>query len=44
MAILRPEKIIYGVEDMEAGVRYFEDWGLELVESGETGADFKTAE
>lgn len=44
MPIIRPEKIIYGVEDMEAGIRYFEDWGLELVESGDAGADFKTAE
>ncbi len=44
MPILRPKKIIYGAEDMEAGVRCFEDWGLELVESGDTGADFKTAE
>jgi catechol 2,3-dioxygenase-like lactoylglutathione lyase family enzyme len=44
MPILRPEKIIYGVEDLAAGVRYFEDWGLELLESGDAGAEFKMPE
>ena len=44
MPIQRPEKVIYGVEDMAAGIRYFEDWGLELLDSGDAGAEFKTGE
>src|SRR4029077_16610919 len=42
MTISRIESVAYGVEDVAAGIRYFEDWGLECVERGEGGADFAT--
>src|SRR5262249_49884694 len=38
----RIESVVYGVEDVADGIRYFEDWGLECVERGEHGADFAT--
>jgi catechol 2,3-dioxygenase-like lactoylglutathione lyase family enzyme len=41
MAIFRIESLTYGVEDLEAGIRYFEDWGLALVVRGTRGAEFK---
>jgi catechol 2,3-dioxygenase-like lactoylglutathione lyase family enzyme len=41
MAILRIESLAYGVEDVEAGIRYFEDWGISLVVRGTRGADFR---
>ena len=41
MAILRIESLAYGVEDVEAGIRYFEDWGVPLVVRGTRGADFR---
>ena len=41
MAIFRIESLTYGVEDLEAGIRYFEDWGLSLVVRGTRGADFR---
>ena len=34
MTITRVEKLIYGVENMDLGTRYYRDWGLEEVESG----------
>lgn len=40
MTILRVESLVYGVEDLEAGIRYFEDWGLALADRGAHGADF----
>ena len=42
MTISRIESVAYGVEDVPAGIRYFEDWGLECVERSEHGADFAT--
>jgi catechol 2,3-dioxygenase-like lactoylglutathione lyase family enzyme len=42
MTITRVEKLIYGVEDMAAGTRYYRDWGLEPLESGEDHAVFRT--
>ena len=30
MKINRVESLVYGVSDMEVGVRYFQDWGLQL--------------
>ncbi len=42
MPITRVESLIYGVADMAAGIRYYEDWGLEPVERSERGALFKT--
>jgi hypothetical protein len=42
MTITRVEKLIYGVEDMDLGTRYYRDWGLEEVESGPDHAVFRT--
>src|SRR5215831_2944140 len=42
MTISRIESVAYGVEDVAAGIRYFEEWGLECVERGEKGGDFAT--
>ncbi len=44
MTIQRVESLVYGVEDVAEGARYFEDWGLELVEKGQAGAVFRTPE
>src|SRR5918996_689579 len=41
MKICRIESMIYGVEDLDAGIRYFEDWGVPLVKRGAKGADFR---
>lgn len=43
MKIMRVEALIYGVEDVAAGIRYFEDWGLPSVEKGANGAEFRMA-
>lgn len=42
MTITRVEKLIYGVEDMEAGTRYYRDWGLEPLEGSSQRAVFRT--
>ena len=42
MGISRVESLIYGVTDIDSGIRYFENWGLENVEKGASGAIFKT--
>jgi hypothetical protein len=44
MTINRIESVLYGVDDIDAGIRYFTDWGLESVEIGASGASFRTAE
>jgi catechol 2,3-dioxygenase-like lactoylglutathione lyase family enzyme len=41
MKISRIESLVYGVEDLDAGIRYFEDWGVPLVKRGAGGADFR---
>jgi catechol 2,3-dioxygenase-like lactoylglutathione lyase family enzyme len=41
MAIFRIESLTYGVEDVAVGVRYFEDWGLPVIERGARGAEFR---
>jgi hypothetical protein len=41
MAILGIEQLIYGVEDLEKASRFQEDWGLERINSGAHGADFR---
>jgi catechol 2,3-dioxygenase-like lactoylglutathione lyase family enzyme len=41
MKISRIESLVYGVEDVDAGIRYFEDWGLQGIERGARGADFR---
>ena len=42
MKIMRVESLVFGVEDVAAGTRYFEDWGLKPAERGAAGADFAT--
>ncbi len=42
MPITRVESLVYGVADMAAGIRYFENWGLTPVERGDRGAVFST--
>jgi hypothetical protein len=41
MKIARVESLVYGVEDVDAGIRYYEDWGLDCVERGARGAEFR---
>jgi len=38
------ESLVYGVEDMATCIRFNQDFGLELVESGGKGAVFQTVE
>src|SRR5579875_3102351 len=40
MKILRIESLVYGVDDLDASIRYYEDWGLALERRGTHGADF----
>lgn len=40
MKILRVEDVVYGVEDVAAGIKFYEDWGLECVARGAHGGDF----
>jgi hypothetical protein len=40
MKILRIEELVFGAEDVDAGTKYFDDWGLETIESGARGSDF----
>lgn len=44
MAIQRIESLVFGVDDVDAGTRYFDDWGLEPLERGASGAVFRTLE
>ena len=44
MNINRIEAVIYGVDDIDAGIRYFTDWGLEAADTARNGATFRTAE
>lgn len=44
MTITRVESLTYGVEDMGAAMRFFEDWGLEKLDGGAAGATFRTRE
>jgi len=41
MKISRIESLTYGVEDLQTGIRYFEDWGVPLVKRSAGGADFR---
>lgn len=41
MALTGIETVVHGVDDLETSIRYHEDWGLELVDRGTHGADFK---
>jgi catechol 2,3-dioxygenase-like lactoylglutathione lyase family enzyme len=40
MTIMRVESLVYGVEDVETGRRYYDDWGLASVDHGRHGADY----
>lgn len=40
MTIMRVESLVYGVEDVETGMRYYDDWGLPRVDHGRHGADY----
>ena len=40
MKIVRVESLIHGVDDMETGVRYYEDWGVQLKSRGAGGVEF----
>ena len=40
MAITGMEAFIYGVEDLEASIRFHRDLGLEITDEGDKGADF----
>jgi catechol 2,3-dioxygenase-like lactoylglutathione lyase family enzyme len=42
VAIQRIESLVYGVTDVATCTRFFEDFGLEPVETGEAGATFRT--
>lgn len=42
MAIMRIEEVIYGVEDMAAGARFFSDAGFEPVASSDAQVTFRT--
>ena len=36
------DKIVYGVEDLDTCIRFFDDWGLDRIEAGADGALFET--
>jgi hypothetical protein len=40
MKITRIESILYGVEDLDAGIRFYKDWGLDCLDRGADGANF----
>lgn len=40
MTILRVETVTHGVEDVAAGIKFYEDWGLDCLYRGVHGADF----
>src|SRR3954463_8769185 len=42
MSIQRVESVTYGVADMAAGTKFFDDLGLEKIESGAKGATYRT--
>ena len=44
MNIVGLDSLIYGVDDIDAAIRFHEDWGLELLERGASGADFALAD
>ena len=40
MKILRIEELVFGAEDVAAGTKYFDDWGLETTARSDRGGDF----
>lgn len=41
MTVLRIESLVYGVEDVDVGIRYYDDWGVERIDKGRHGADYR---
>ena len=41
MKITRIESLVFGVEDIAASARYYDDWGLKRVDHGATGVDYR---
>ena len=44
MSIDRVEGLVYGVQDVETCTRFLDDWGMEKMEAGKTGAIYRTLE
>ena len=44
MNIVGLDSLVYGVDDIDAAIRFHEDWGLEFLERGASGADFALAD
>lgn len=40
MKILRIEELVFGAEDVAAGTKYLDDWGLETLARSDKGGDF----
>ncbi len=40
MKILRVEELVFGAEDVAAGTKYFDDWGLQTIARSDKGGDF----
>ena len=41
MDIIGLESVIYGADNIKEATKFQQDWGLELVEKGNSGAKFK---
>lgn len=41
MNIIGLEEIYYGVEDLDASIRFHDDWGMQRVDAGRNGADYR---
>ncbi len=44
MNIVGLDSLVYGVDDVDATIRFHQDWGLETLERGASGADFALAD
>ena len=44
MNIVGLDSLVYGVDDLDAAIRFHRDWGLEMLERGASGADFARAD
>lgn len=42
MTVMRVERVVYGVPDLDECVRFFTDFGLEQLDGGGSGARFGT--
>lgn len=41
MTILGVQSVVYGVEDVATGLKYFDDWGVPAAERGAQGGEYK---